>query len=163
MVTRNKTPRLSSNQIRKWLDDELQIISEIEQRESDDTEFRYVIWCKNLNINLFKSDKDRPLVLATESVFPKQKLDILQGARQDHFISQLTSVLTLAPGFLTFTDGKGKSTNPEDMEAVYIEHRIYPDKASQHELMTSIIDMFTALMYIHSVIDSITKNIEQNR
>lgn len=163
METTRKKRKLDSKQIKNWLDEDLQIVSKIEEKNSEKVEFRYIIWCKNFNINLFKPKKDGPIVLATESMFPKQKLDILQGNKQNHFIPQITSILTLTPGFYTFTDGNGKSTNLKNMEAIYIEHRIYPDKASQHELMNSIINIFTALMYVQSTADRIIKNKEKNR
>lgn len=163
MATKTEKQKLNKEQIRGWLDEDLQIISRIERKDSENVEFRYIIWCKNFNINLFKTKKEGPLILASESMFPRKYLDVLQGSGQNHFISQVTSILTLTPGFYTFTDGDRNSTNLNNMEAIYLEHRIYPDSATQQELMNSIIDIFTALMYVHSIIDQVTKNKEKQR
>ena len=163
METETEKRKLNRERIRGWLDDDLQIISRIEEKHSEDVEYRFIIWCENFNINLFKPKEQGPLVLATESIFPKKSLDILQDSGQKHFIPQITSILTLTPGFYTFTDGNGNSTNPKNMKAIYLEHRIYPDKTTQHKLMSTIINIFTTLIYVHSIIDQVTKNKEKQR
>ncbi|MDY7081149.1 MAG: hypothetical protein SXQ77_01775 [Halobacteria archaeon] len=80
-----------------------------------------------------------------------------------NFLSQIAAVLTNSPGLYRFTDGQGNDVDFGDLRAVRVEHRIYPDGFTQHNLMNSIFDVVQALYYVRTMTSVFMSNIESNR
>lgn len=149
--------------VEEWLDDELQIINSVERVQDRNTRFNVKVHHQELALHVFKSERGRPLELATRITLRDEMLATIRGPRRQQFMTEVESVLTTTPGVHAFTDESGQSVPTDEFTTVTLRHWIYPDGASQHTLMTAVIDMLTSLAYIRDTANRIHDDAESHR
>jgi hypothetical protein len=155
------TQDIGQSQIRDWLDDDL--LEQIERVESREVEYNFRIVLSGLSIHVIKRQQGGPIIITSTVMFSEAGVSELSDSQQNHLMAQLQTVLTNAPGFYLFKDSDLETVDFEDMEGIEIQHRVYPDEASQHLTMNGIIDVMRVLVYTRDTIANMISNIEQQR
>lgn len=76
--------------------------------------------------------------------------------------TEIESVLTNTPGIFRYMDADGNICAFEDAETLILEYRIYPDGLSQHELMTGITAIASALQYVNEREEKLAEELQEN-
>lgn len=148
--------------VRNWIDRD--IVQQIEEVSDPGEEFNYLVQLSGMNFHVGKAAESGSLSIASTIEFDPETLALLM-AEQDTRRTLLThfeNVLTTAPGWYTFVDADGgMGCTFREMRSIRLEYRIYPDGATQHELMTGLIDMANALVFLRDMITEMAANADQ--
>lgn len=91
-----------------------------------------------------------PIRIAAEREFDPGLLSTLtdQKRHRRRLQTEIESVLTNTPGIFLYQDLDGEACAFEDAKKLVLEYRIYPDGLSQHELISGITAIASALRYV---------------
>lgn len=149
------------NQIQEWIDD--QYIEEVEQITDRDTQYHFAIYIGGAwEIRVIKQTNGGKLRVRTTGEFDPGTLSTLL-TRPDlrrQLRTQISTVLTGTPGFYNYLDDDGEPCSFEEMRHIELEYPIYPDNASQHEVMSAIIQQAECLGYITECVDDLGENLK---
>lgn len=105
-----------------------------------------------------------PVIVSAEREFDPGLLATLDEREEiREFEDEIEWGLTSAPGIHNYRDHEGNSCRFDEADVLYIEYRIYPDRLSQHELITSIIDLAMALRFINHREEKYSERLHDNR
>lgn len=138
--------------VEAWLDEEHPVIDTVEQIHGTEAEYHFAVRTDNLLINVVKRDAQGPLILGAEASLMEDHISAVREA-QDEIFPKIESVLTTGPGVYAFTDGDGNPVDIDEVRAVMVRHWIYPDGASQHAIMTAIVDIVSSLLFVQGSIN----------
>ncbi len=146
------TTHVSERQVRWWLDEDA--VQEVTAHAEEQTEFNLQVTLSNLPIHLIKEDDRGPIRVVGSSGFDTERASALlrEEASRTELLDQLGPVLVTTPGFYTFLDEEGRACELRYAETLQIEHRIYPDEATQQSLMDSVMDIATGMRYVQNVL-----------
>lgn len=146
------TTHVSAEQVRWWLDDNA--VQDVRSTAEEHTEYNLQVTLSRLPIHLIKEDQRGPIRVVGRSAFDTERsrelLDEAESRRQ--LLNQLGPVLATTPGFYTFLDEEGRACRLRDAETLQIEHRIYPDEATQQALMDSVMAIATGMRYVQNLL-----------
>ncbi|MDY6780002.1 MAG: DUF2299 family protein, partial [Halobacteria archaeon] len=120
------------------------IVEEVEVVPEPDTLFNISMNVGGMGVHVVREDDDAPVLTVGVMVIDDQLLDTfrdLSESQRMNFLSQIGAVLTNSPGLYRFTDTEGNDVPYNELEAVRVEHRLYPDGFSQNALMNSVFDV----------------------
>lgn len=145
------TTHVSAEQVRWWLDEDA--VQDVTPHASEDTEFNLEVTLSRLPIHLIKEAQSGPVRVVGRSAFDTERARRLvrEEASRTGLLDQIGPVLATTPGFYTFLDEDGGSCRLRDAEALQMEHRIYPDEATQQALMDSVMAVATGMRYVQNV------------
>lgn len=145
--------------VENWFDDRL--VQSVERHEETDDLFHFTVTF-DLDVEVRRETEDGPVIVESEYEFrPYRRDDLLddeESARK--FVRSVTEILANARGFYQYVGEDGEiGVRIGNAEVVRIHHRIYPDEASQHELMNSIVDIVVSLNGIWDLSDMLYGNL----
>ena len=119
-----------------------------------ETEFNLQVTLSRLPIHLIKEVKRGPIRVVGRSAFDTERARRLVGNEESRteLLDQIGPVLATTPGFYTFLDGEGEACELRNAETLQMEHRIYPDEATQQALMDSVMAIATGMRYVQNVL-----------
>lgn len=146
------TTHVSADQVRWWLDDNA--VQDVTPHSQEGIEFNLEVTLSHLPIHLIKEERGGPVRVVGRSAFDTERTRQLlrQEASRTELLNQLGPVLATTPGFYTFLDEEGRGCELRHTETLQLEHRIYPDEATQQALMNSVMDIATAMRFIQNVL-----------
>ena len=143
---------VSADQVRWWLDEN--VVRDVTSHAQEETEFNLQVTLSRLPIHLIKEDKEGPIRVVGRSAFDTERAEQLlrdEDARTE-LLSQIGPVLAATPGFYTFLDEEDTACELRYAETLQIEHRIYPDEATQQALMDSVLAVATGMRYVQNLL-----------
>ena len=151
--------RITVEQVRAWLD--TQVVSGVEEISGSETEFNLQLEVSRLPIHVIKERPDGPVRIVGKSGFDTDRVAaLLDSERQRHeLLTRIGPVLLAVPGFYSFLDEEGERCSFENVHTIQIEHRLYPDALSQHQLMTSVIAIAKGMRYIQNTVTIVRESV----
>ena len=143
---------VSADQVRWWLDEDA--VQDVTPHTGEETEFNLEVTLSRLPVHLIKEEKRGPVRVVGRSAFDtgRARQLVREEESRAELLDQIGPVLATTPGFYTFLDEDGRSCRLRDAEALQMEHRIYPDEASQQALMDSVMALATGMRYVQNVL-----------
>lgn len=152
--TRNRgvPTHVSGDQVRWWIDEDA--VQDVTAHPGEETEFNLRVTLSRLPIHLIKAEKAGPIRVVGRSAFDTERARRLvrEAESRAELLDQIGPVLATTPGFYTFLDEDGRSCRLREAETLQMEHRLYPDEASQQALMDSVMAVATGMRYVQNVI-----------
>jgi hypothetical protein len=141
---------LSREQTEAWLDDK--VVQGIESETTDEAEFNLQLQLSRLPLHVIKEETWDPLRVVGECTFDTERVAALVEDDEDRqeLLVRLSPVLATVPGFYTFLDEDGDPCEFPDVHSILLEHRIYPDGATQQSVMESVMGTATAMRSIQN-------------
>ncbi|WP_255170150.1 hypothetical protein [Natrononativus amylolyticus] len=148
------TTHVSIDQVRWWLDENA--IQDISSHADDATEFNLEVTLSRLPIHLIKEEKRGPIRVVGRTAFDTERAKRLVRDEESRteLLAQMGPVLAATPGFYTFLDEEDRACALRDAETVQMEHRIYPNEASQQAVMDSVMGVATGMRYLQNLLDT---------
>lgn len=145
---------VSADQVRWWLDDDA--IQEVTGHSEEGTEFNLEVTLSRLPIHLIKEGKQGPIRVVGQSAFNTERARqiVRTETTRTQLLDKIGPILATTPGFYTFLDEEGRACQLRDAETLQMEHRIYPDGATQQALMDSVMAIATGMRYVQNVLAS---------
>lgn len=146
------TTHVSVDQVRWWLDENA--IQEITSHTEEQTEFNLQVTLSRLPIHLIKEEKRGPIRVVGRSAFDTERAErlIRDTESRTELLEQIGPVLATTPGFYTFLDEEGHACELRNAETLQMEHRIYPDEATQQSVMDSVMGIATGMRYVQNLL-----------
>lgn len=146
------TTHLSADQIRWWIDDN--VVQDVTQKSDEGTEFNMQVTLSRLPVHLIKEEQRGPLRVVGRTDLDTERVRALTGERdaRTRLLERLGPMLASTPGFYTFLDEEGSACEIRSAATLQLEHRIYPDEATQQALMDSLMSIATGMRYVQNVI-----------
>lgn len=143
---------VSAEQVRWWLDENA--IQDVTPHTQEATEFNLQVTLSNLPVHLIKEEAGGPIRIVGRSGFDTERARELVRNEESRteLLAQIGPVLAATPGFYTFLDEDGSACSLRNAETLQLEHRIYPDDASQQSLMDGIMAIATGMRYLQNVL-----------
>lgn len=146
------TTHVSVDQVRWWLDDDA--VQDVTPQNQAETEFNLQLTLSQLPIHLIKEEQRGPIRVVGRSAFDTERARRLVRDEESRteLLDQIGPVLATTPGFYTFLDERDTACELRNAETLQLEHRIYPDEATQQALMDSIMSIATGMRYIQNLL-----------
>lgn len=146
------TTHVSADQVEWWLDEDA--IQDTTVHAEEGTEFNVQVTLSRLPMHLIKEEKRGPIRVVGRSAFDTQRARRLlrnEESRTD-LLNRIGPVLASTPGFYTFLDEAGEACELRNAATLQLEHRIYPDEATQQALMDSVMAIATGMRFVQNVL-----------
>lgn len=129
---------ISREQAEAWLDEK--VVQGIEHETTDGAAFNLQIQLSRLPLHVIKEETWGPLRVVGECTFDTDRVAALVEDDEDRqeLLARLNPILATAPGFYTFLDTEGDPCEFPAVHSILLEHRLYPDGASQQAVMDSV-------------------------
>ncbi|EMA45213.1 hypothetical protein [Halococcus saccharolyticus] len=129
---------LSREQTEAWLDEK--VVQEVEHETTDNAAFNLRLRLSRLPLHVIKEETWGPLRVVGECTFDTERVAALVEDDEDRqeLLNRLGPILATAPGFYTFLDAEGDPCEFPAVHSILLEHRLYPDGASQQAVMDSV-------------------------
>ncbi|WP_458204623.1 hypothetical protein [Haladaptatus sp. NG-SE-30] len=152
---------ISSEQVEAWLDEN--VVQDVQHVSDDETEFNIQLQLARLPLHIIKEETWGPLRLVSKNAFDTNRTRMLVEDDQDRkeLLSRIGPVLAATPGFYTFLDEESTACDFAEAQSIQLEHRIYPDGASQQAVMEGLMNLATAMRYLQNIIASMLQNRQQ--
>ncbi|MFB6301124.1 MAG: DUF2299 family protein [Halobacteriales archaeon] len=140
-------------QIQSWLDDEL--VSEIEQIPDEAAVFNIAIEMSNLVIHVVQREPDGPLVVGQQIEYGqeiRERIQTMAEADRNELVARIRETLTATSVIYGFHNRDGANVRFRDVHRVLIEHRVYPEAATQQALMDGLVDVWKAMRYLDDIV-----------
>lgn len=147
--------------IRAWIDDSL--VETVEQVPDSNADYNFQVELSGMPIHVASPLDSDGLLIAGQAIPAgevKETFTELSQQDLDRLQARLEETLNNSRGIYRYQTEGGQDCEFKDLHHVRIEHRIYPDGATQHELMTSILDVIKSLNFIQNSIATLTKNVQ---
>lgn len=142
-----------------WLDETHPVVDEVTEQTDGDADLHFVVRNQSIGINVIRREEGGPLVIGAEATLGQFQLAaVAEGG--EPYVPQIESILASAPGIYAFTDGTGRPVPDEDATAVMIRHWIYPDGATQHAVMTAVVDIVSALLSVQGTMERLSDGLD---
>lgn len=139
-----------------------QMVEGVEEIDEPGTEFNVGMTVGGMGVHLVQDQPSGPLLVVGAMALDGEHLETfreLSDSQRMNFLSQIGAVLTNSPGLYRFTDGAGNDVPYDQLEAVRIEHRIYPDAFGQDRMMNGVFDVVQALYYVKTMTNVFMSNL----
>ncbi|WP_224450087.1 hypothetical protein [Haloprofundus salilacus] len=155
------TRHISSDQVRSWLDD--QVVRDVQRVSSDESEFNFQVELSRLPLHVIKEETWGPIRLVGNNAFDTDDVRGLveNDEQREELLTRFGPVLAATPGFYTFLDEEGVSCPLAEAHSIQLEHRIYPDGASQQALMSGLMAIATAMRYLQNTVAEMPRDWEE--
>lgn len=150
--------------IEGWIDDS--IVEDVEQVPDADADYNFAVTFSGMPIHVVSPHGEDGIMIAGQAVPSgdvKEVFRELSENDRDHLLARIQETLNDSRGVYRFQTADGADCGFGDLHHIRIEHRIYPDGASQHELMNSIFDVAKSLLFLQESISTLTKNVQNRR
>ncbi|SIR15093.1 hypothetical protein SAMN05421858_1611 [Haladaptatus litoreus] len=149
---------ISSEQVEEWLDED--VVQDVQRVSDDETEFNFQLRLARLPLHIIKEETWGPLRLVSKNAFDTDRtMELKQDDRsRQELLARIGPVLAATPGFYTFLDEEGISCDFAEAHSIQLEHRIYPDGASQQATMEGLMNLATAVRYLQNTIAVMLQN-----
>lgn len=147
------------DRIREWIDDDL--VEEVERLPDEAAEYNFAVQLSGMIIHVIKQRPGGPLLLGQQIEFDdaiRTRIREMPDPRRNALVARIREALMQIPVVYGFQDERDANVAFEEMHHIFIEHRIYPDEATQGALMGGLIAVWKGLRYlddIWSLMDSI--------
>lgn len=143
---------ISYEQVKRWLDEK--VVQETTRHSDEGAEFNVELTLSRLPIHLIKEETWGPIRIVGKNAFDTEESAALlaEDETRADLLSRIGPVLAATPGFYTFLDEEGAACELAHAESIQLEHRIYPDGASQQSLMEGIMAIATAMRYVQNAV-----------
>lgn len=146
---------ISAGQVEAWLDD--RVVRDVERTAEEAAEFSIQLRLSHIPLNVIKEDAWGPLRIVGRAAFDTERTAaVVENPEQrQELLSRIGPVFVATPGFYTFLDEEETSTEFPNVDSIQFEHRLYPDDASQQELMSGLMAIATAIKYVQNTVAAI--------
>lgn len=148
---------ITAEQVEKWLDD--RVVQDVERTTDNEASFSVQCRLSHIPLNVIKEDTWGPLRVVGRAAFDTERTAavIADPDQRYELLARIGPVFAATPGFYTFLDEEGSSTEFPNLDSIQFEHRIYADGASQQELMSGLMSVATAIKYIQNTVAAIRR------
>ncbi|PSQ22867.1 hypothetical protein BRD01_08285 [Halobacteriales archaeon QS_8_65_32] len=150
------------NEIQDWLDTEA--IYDYTKITDVESEYNFQVDIDgNYTMHVIKGNKGGPLILKAGMEFPSDAIaNILDGQHDERQLGTLfASVLTNTSGqYHYLNDDYDVAVELRDIRYIEFDKYIFPDGASQHELINSLHEMTDSLVFINDIVKYYNQNLE---
>lgn len=152
---------ISLTQVQAWLDD--RVVHEAKHTSGDDTEYEIQLQLSRLPLNIIKEDTWGPIrIVGKDSFDTAQSKAILENPQsRQELLTRIGPVLAATSGFYTFLDNENRTTELAGMHSIQLEHRLYPNELTQQALMSSLMDIATAMRYIQNAVAAMQDSLDE--
>lgn len=152
---------ISSEQVDAWLDGK--VVQNTERVPESDTAYNIQFRLSRIPLHVIKEETWGPLRLVGKSAFDTDRTAALldDETQRAELLTRIGPVLAATPGFYTFLDADGTVCEFADVDAIQLEHRLYPDGASQQTLMDGLMGLATAIRYIQNAVAEMRREYEE--
>ncbi|WP_227354260.1 hypothetical protein [Haladaptatus salinisoli] len=149
---------ISSEQVEAWLDEN--VVQDVQRVSDDETEFNVQLRLAQLPLHIIKEETWGPLRLVSKNAFDTDRTMLLKEDDRDRqeLLTRIGPVLAATPGFYTFLDEESVSCDFAEAHSIQLEHRIYPDGASQQAVMEGLMSLATAMRYLQNTVASMLQS-----
>ena len=144
--------------IEEWIDDEL--VESVERVDTDEDVFRYSIVFDD-EIEIRQETEGGPIIVEANYEFRDERRTALL-ADEDlcyTYVTNVVKILNDAPGFYQYFGPNGEvGVRIGNADVVRIHHRIYPNGATQQELMGSLTNIVISMISIRDLSDMLYGN-----
>lgn len=143
---------VSVDQVRRWIDDGA--VQDVTSHSEEETEFNLQVTLSRLPIHLIKEHERGPIRVVGRNAFDTERARriLREEGTRTRLLERIGPVLVSVPGFYTFLDGEGRAAELRNAETLQIEHRIYPEEATQQALMDDLMQIATGMRYVQNVV-----------
>lgn len=143
---------LSVKQVEAWLDEK--VVRDVDRVSEGESEFNVQLRLSRLPLHVIKEDTWGPLRMVGKSGFDTDRTaEIIEDdERRRGLLTRIGPVLAATPGFYTFLDADSTVCEFANVRYIQLEHRLYPDGASQQALMGGLMDLATAMRYVQNAV-----------
>ena len=143
---------LSLEQVQAWLDE--RVVAEVKESGESDVEYNIQLELSRLPLHIIKEETWGPLRVVSKTSFDTERVAALveNDDQRRELLAGIGPVLAATPGFYTFLDSNDETCEFAEVHSIQLEHRIYPDGASQQSLMRSLMNIATAARYIQNLV-----------
>lgn len=147
---------ISAEQVEAWLDDN--VVNDVKRGSDEATEFNIRLKLSRLPLHIIKEDTWGPIRIVGKNGFDTDRTRALitDDDKRRELLASIGPVLAATPGFYTFLDEDDSSCEFAKARFIQLEHRIYPDAASQQALMEGLMGVATAMRYIQNTVATMT-------
>lgn len=145
--------QITPETIRGWIDDDL--VDRAEEYPDEMAEFNFTVGISNLLVHVIRRQPDGPILIGQEIEYGEDIRARIQGLSENsrnELVARVRETLTASPVVYGFHDETGSNVRFEELQRIFIEHRIYPDELSQHTLMNGLIDVWKVLRYVDDIV-----------
>ncbi|ADJ16171.1 hypothetical protein [Halalkalicoccus jeotgali] len=148
---------VTAEQVEKWLDD--RVVRDVERTTENAAAFSIQCRLSHIPLNVIKEDTWGPLRIVGRAAFDTERTAaVIENPDQRYeLLARIGPVFAATPGFYTFLDEEGTSTEFPTLDSIQFEHRIYADGASQQELMAGLMAIATAIKYVQNTVAAIRR------
>lgn len=152
---------VSAEQVDAWLDEK--VVQDTEHVSESDAAYNIQLRLSRIPLHVVKEDTWGPLRVVGKSAFDTERTAALLDDEQTRgeLLARIGPVLAATPGFYTFLDAEGTVCEFADVHAIQLEHRIYPDGASQQALMDGLMGLATAIRYVQNAVAELRREHEE--
>jgi hypothetical protein len=152
---------VSSEQVDAWLDEK--VVQDTEHVSESDTAYNIQLRLSRIPLHVIKEETWGALRLVGKSAFDTERTAALleDDEKRGELLARIGPVLAATPGFYTFLDSEGAVCEFADVHAIQLEHRLYPDRASQQSLMDGLMGLATAIRYIQNAVAETRRQYEE--
>lgn len=148
---------ISADQVEKWLDD--RVVQDVERTTDNAAEYSIQCRLSHIPLNVIKEDTWGPLRVVGRAAFDTERTAavIADPDQRYELLARIGPAFAATPGFYTFLDEEETSTEFPNVDSIQFEHRIYPDGATQQELMSGLMAIATAIKYVQNTVAAIRR------
>ncbi len=147
------TREITAERIRSWIDDEL--VENVDRMPDDAAEFNYVVEMSNVFVHVVRREPDGPILVGQQIEYGdeiRSRIREMDPSDRNDLVARIRETLTAAPVVYGFHDEYGNNVRFADVYRVFLEHRIYPDAASQQMLMSGLVDVWKVMRYLDDIV-----------
>jgi hypothetical protein len=143
---------VSVEQVESWLDEN--VVRNVDRITEPETEFNIQFDLSRLPLHVIKEETWGPLRLVGKNAFDtdRTRAIIEDDDQRRELLAHIGPGLTATPGFYTFLDADGIVCEFANVHQIQFEHRIYPDGASQHALMSGLINLAMSMRHVQNAV-----------
>lgn len=139
--------------IQGWIDQDL--VNQVESYPDKMAEFNFTVEISNLLLHIIRRQPDGPILIGQEIEYDEEirsRIQSLSESSRNELVARIRETLTVSPVVYGFHDEAGNNVRFQDLQRIFVEHRIYPDALDQHALMNGLIDVWKVLRYVDDIV-----------
>lgn len=143
---------IEPSRVREWIDEEL--VEEVEQVEDPMAEFNFTLRMSGIFLHVIKRQPGGPLIVGQQMEFDDEirgRINELPGGERGELLARIREALMQVPVVYGFQNAADENVAFDEMHHIFVEHRIYPDEATQQAVMDGLIAVWKAMRYLDDI------------
>jgi len=144
---------IDAERVRTWIDDDL--VGSVERVPDEAAEFNLAVEISNLLLHVVRRDPEGPLLVGQQIEYGadiRSRIQEMAEADRNDLVARIRETLTGVPVVYGFHDERGANVRFAELSRIFIEHRLYPDAASQQTLMEGLVAVWKAMRYLDDIV-----------